>query len=427
MEECKKDFPERYLRLEHILQRTYFDYADAYKGGTNKERQRNKIAQELEVEISYVKPSRLLTLLNQAMKWNEHMGMLPQEKKKKKGDKDNNDHFKYDIFQGKTPDEVEEVDEIVTKNSKIIKFGKSSYPEVACFSPNGKYLASGSVDGFVEIWDYESGKLNKELKYQEQDDCMMHDESVLSIAFSRDSQLLASGDAKGNIKIWRIQTGSCIRKFINAHSEGISALCFARDGTQVMSSSYDNLVRVHGLKSGRVLKEFRGHSSFVNDALYSYDGSKIVSCSSDGTVKVWDSKTTACLQSFTPNKPKASASSNATGSVTQLQLTLLPRSTNEMFSVARGSQISLINTSGQTMREYKVPSGEVVSVTASAKGKYVYILSEDKVLYCFDVETSTIQHMVKTHKKQVVGVAHHPHRNIMATYARDGSLKIWKP
>lgn len=33
--------------------------------------------------------------------------------------------------------------------------------------------------------------------------------------------------------------------------------------------------RVHGIKSGKMLKEFRGHSSFVNAAVYSSDGTQV--------------------------------------------------------------------------------------------------------------------------------------------------------
>jgi WD40 repeat protein len=32
---------------------------------------------------------------------------------------------------------------------------------------------------------------------------------------------------------------------------------------QVLSGSYDGSIRVHGLKSGKMLKEFRGHTSYV--------------------------------------------------------------------------------------------------------------------------------------------------------------------
>lgn len=44
--------------------------------------------------------------------------------------------------------------------------------------------------------------------------------------------------------------------------------------------------RIHGLKSGKLLKEFRGHTSYVNDAIFTTDGSRVITASSDCTVKV---------------------------------------------------------------------------------------------------------------------------------------------
>lgn len=49
---------------------------------------------------------------------------------------------------------------------------------------------------------------------------------------------------------------------------------------------YCYLCRMHGLKSGKTLKEFRGHTSFVNDAIFTTDAHNVISASSDGTVKV---------------------------------------------------------------------------------------------------------------------------------------------
>ena len=43
----------------------------------------------------------------------------------------------------------------------------------------------------------------------------------------------------------------------------------------MLSASFDGLARVHGLKSGRLLKEFRGHTSYVNAAIYSADGAQV--------------------------------------------------------------------------------------------------------------------------------------------------------
>ena len=52
-----------------------------------------------------------------------------------------------------------------------------------------------------------------------------------------------------------------------------------RDASHVLSASFDGLARVHGLKSGRLLKEFRGHTSYVNSAIYSADGAQVGSLS----------------------------------------------------------------------------------------------------------------------------------------------------
>ncbi len=58
------------------------------------------------------------------------------------------------------------------------------------------------------------------------------------------------------------------------------------------------MCRVHGLKSGKMLKEFVGHTSYVNDAIYSPDGSQIISAASDSTVRVWDAKSCEELRAF---------------------------------------------------------------------------------------------------------------------------------
>src|SRR5207248_2406356 len=109
---------------------------------------------------SVVAPSRLLSLLNQSLRWQQTTGQLP------KG-------TKYDLFRGAAPliggggaagGATIEEDKPPAKNVKIIRFSKKSTPECARFSPDGQYLVSGSTDGFIEVWDYESGKLNKELK-----------------------------------------------------------------------------------------------------------------------------------------------------------------------------------------------------------------------------------------------------------------------
>jgi WD40 repeat-containing protein SMU1 len=229
---------------------------------------------DLDKEISIAPNSRLLTLLGQSLKWQQQQGILLPDSS-------------YDIFRGTVPVQKAEEDVFASKPYVHIKFpGKKTHAECATFSKNGQYLATGSVDGFIEIWNYLTGKLRKDLKYQAKDSLMAMDKSVLCVQFSQDNELLASGSSDGKIAIWKVKSGQCQKRIPAAHTEGVTSICFSKDGTQVLSASYDQTIRIHGLKSGKMLKEFRGHSSFINSVMYSYDNTRILSASSDGTVKV---------------------------------------------------------------------------------------------------------------------------------------------
>ncbi|GAB5362196.1 hypothetical protein AAMO2058_000777600 [Amorphochlora amoebiformis] len=397
----KGEKPDRYLRLEHILNRTYFDYNEAYPQGTSKEKRRQYIAQSLKEEVFTVPPSRLLAIVSQALKWQQYIGKLPSGSK-------------YDLFRGKAPAERQEVDAMPKKNTRIIKFGKKSRAECAAFSPDGQHLVSGSSDGFIEVWNFETGKLNKSLKYQAEDDIMMHSEAVTAISWSRDSELIATGSSKGIIKIWRLMTGSCVRTFQSAHTGGVTSLEFAKDGTQLLSASHDTTVRIHGLKSGRTLKEFRGHTSYVNSAIYTQDFAQILSCSSDGTVRVWDAKTTEPIRSFRPNHE-----------VSVLKIKRVHKKPSQFYIVNRESLCRVMTMGGSTIRSYEAKS-DLTDITFSPRKKLIYTIGEDQVLYCFNADSGNLEDVLRLHAKEVLGIVHHPHKNILASYSSDRTIKIWR-
>lgn len=55
----------------------------------------------------------------------------------------------------------------------------------------------------------------------------------------------------------------------------ISSIIFGSDISTILTASME--IKVIGLKSLKVIKEFPGHSSRVNDLLITEDGSKVIS------------------------------------------------------------------------------------------------------------------------------------------------------
>ena len=54
--------------------------------------------------------------------------------------------------------------------------------------------------------------------------------ACLCLSFDRTSSLLASGGQDGSISIWDISTGSLVKSIPSAHLQGVSALCFNKEG-----------------------------------------------------------------------------------------------------------------------------------------------------------------------------------------------------
>ena len=431
MTTMRAEQPERHARLERALERAIadrLDAASAYPDGSSREKRRAAVARALEAEVSAVPSSRLLALIGQALKWQKHVGSL------KPGDA-------FDVFRGEARAVVDEEERYPTELSAVIELGKKNHAEAVVASPDGRSIAVGSSDGFVEVYDWATGALRMDLSYQAESLLMMHDDAVLAVAFSHDGDMLASGSRDGKIKVWRVSTGACLRKFDRAHAEGVTCVSFSRDGSKVLSGSFDGVVKIHGLKSGKTLKEMRGHTGFVNDAIFAgSDDCAVVSGGSDGDVRVWDSRTAELRRAAAPPQPASARASGAPAPIATIA------KINASFGGANdecvlvvpkhGDATHVMRLDGTVERTFTVEElvgaseaehgKRLVSGAASPKGDFVYALGGDGTVHCFATSSGKREHALDTQASDALGLCHHPKQNMLATFAARGGVKLWR-
>ncbi|ORX60336.1 WD40 repeat-like protein [Hesseltinella vesiculosa] len=432
---------ERYGKLDRLVDGKITS-SDIFGPGISSDQQRQKIVGDISQEIKHVPSARLLTLLSQSLLWQQQQGLQLETG--------------YDLFKGTAP--IQQTEDTIAATPYVsIKFpGKKTFAECAAFPPHGQFLATGTVDGFIELWNYSTGKLRKDFQYQAEDNLMAMDNAVSCLAFSKDGELLASGSTDGSIAVWKVQTGRCIRRLPKAHSEGISSMCFNKDGTQVLSGGFDHIIRLHGLKSGKILKEFRGHTSFVNTALYSQDGSRIISGSSDGSVKIWDNKTTNCLFTVIPQvenksstasapggpKTKALNPTGGIGGQAVQQIVPLPNQPDQFLVCNKSNILYIVNLRGQIVKHYAGPalheghaqfhhgiaaSNDMLAAAVSPHGQYIYGISEFSVLYCFQASNGNLVHETKVSSYEVTGMTSHPLINVLTIHDDHGYVYLLRP
>ncbi len=70
-----------------------------------------------------------------------------------------------------------------------------------------------------------------------------HTEKVKSVSWSPDGRFLASGSVDGTVKILSAGTGATLRT-LRGHFDSLFSVLFSEDGTRVFSCSWDTSLRV---------------------------------------------------------------------------------------------------------------------------------------------------------------------------------------
>jgi WD40 repeat protein/predicted Ser/Thr protein kinase len=235
---------------------------------------------------------------------------------------------------------------------------------VLCWSPDGRHLAGAANNGTVKLWDGQTGQEVHTLQGQI---LKNRSNSMRSVCFSPDGRCLASASQDGTVQLWDPQTGQEIRTL---HTGQVSSVCFSPDCCRLAGASEGKTVKVWDAQTGQEVLSLKGHSGRVISVCFSPDGKRLASASMDQTVKVWDAQT------------------------------------------------------GKEMLNSQGHAGWVLSVSFSPGGRRLASASADQTVKVWNVQTGKEVYTLKGHTALVTSVCFGPDGHL-ASSSWDGTVKVW--
>ncbi len=310
-------------------------------------------------------------------------------------------------------------------------------------SHDGKYMAVGSFNGRICIWQVADGKPLWTLTG--------HSRMVWSIAFSPDSQMLASGSYDRSVKLWDVSSGRCL-KTLQGHTEWVREVNFSADGRMLATGGDDETIKIWNIQNGACLQTFSGHTGAVWSVTFHPDGKVLASGSNDGTIRLWDVCNGQCLSTlcgddgqifsvaFSPDG-QTIASGGDRGirlwdATSQQGLKRLQGSTGWIWSVAftpdnrlvSGSDDGMLKvwdvSSGQSLKTFQGHRARVWSI-ALAGAHLLASGSHDGIVKLWDTTSGQCLRTFQGYNRVICSVAFSPDGSVLVSGDDSGVIRLW--
>ncbi|TFK32670.1 WD40-repeat-containing domain protein [Crucibulum laeve] len=299
------------------------------------------------------------------------------------------------------------------RQNKTLKRHKDSVYSVV-YSPDEKYIASGSRDTTIQIFESRTGRaIGRRLKG--------HKGPINSISYSPDGRYLVSGSDDCTICIWDAATHSMVGVPLEGHTDIVWSVAWSPDGNCIVSGSQDKTVRIWNLKPGETTLPtgiLALYSTSVNAVAYSPDGTCIISAAEDKRIRIWSASTGKAV-----SEPLIHPS----------DVWSIAYSPDGKF-IAAGSidykvYVWNVATGEQAMEPLSGHFDYVYGVSFSPDGKNLVTCSGDKKICIWDLDTGTPAILpLDGHDDVVWAVAcsHSSYGLQVVSGSDDESVRIWE-
>jgi WD40 repeat protein len=158
---------------------------------------------------------------------------------------------------------------------------------VIAINPIEGEVAVGFSDYFIRIFSLD----DYSLKYEFQ----AHENSVFTLRYTPDYKFMISGSRDARLKVWDVSSGYVQAAEVVAHLFAINHMAFSPSGKHFVTGSMDKSIKVWDTKELKLLKvidkaRHAGHGTSVNKLLWTSFNDQLVSASDDRTLSVWELK-----------------------------------------------------------------------------------------------------------------------------------------
>lgn len=203
-----------------------------------------------------------------------------------------------------------------------------------------------------------------------------HFGDIIDLMFSPSGQFVASGSEDNTVKVWDATTGMIIRSFIN-HKGYITALDMNAAGDMLVSAAKDNTIRLWDLKIGKEIRQLPAHSFYASTVAFSPTNNIIASASIDNTVKLWDIRIGKEIPiPIKHDKPVNTLTFSPDG------LSLLTGSDDKT--------IKILNIPTNTLKTLSDAQAEILSLVYATDGSVFAAQCADKTIIIWDAAKGTV-------------------------------------
>jgi len=130
-----------------------------------------------------------------------------------------------------------------------------------------------------------------------------HTNNINTIAISADSKFLATGSLDKTVQVWDLTNMQKIRLF-NDFRNNVSSVVFSPDSKYLVVGSWDNLIRIYDTENWKLTKILNQHKDYIFSLTFSKSGKYLASSSADGEVFVWKTRNWTVEKSLGDNNVK---------------------------------------------------------------------------------------------------------------------------